>query len=198
MTTQYPGVFSDNGIPFNLHEGSMENFNSRHGWTFLFPYLLSMGTLPLMQRNQWDRVYRIEFPEGNGSSQSFTSVAGTDLAFTCWTPIALFLYNGKPRTLNHKNYYTHDKSKFSEVVQNAIAYGIAVRLREMEMSGQVPTGSVPMTQPVQAPEAVQTPKVEIQVPGANVPRLQAAPPVPVSPQPAVEEPQVMELDSFQL
>ena len=137
----YPNVFADDGIPFTIRETGNKNFNSKYGWTLLFPYLLSIGTLPMVLHSEHDTGFMVEL-DGTGKIHAEYEVnISKDEALTCYTPFALFCYNGRPETTDYRAFYKTeayggDSNKF-RVNRSAIGYGAAVKLKELEQSGAI-------------------------------------------------------------
>ena len=140
----YPNVFSDSGIPFALYESASFDSKSKYEATMLL-YIFSCGTLPYCQHSGYREKFTVVVKNGQKSEKaSITGKFLTSSALTCYTPIALACFNDPPMDYGTENQrcfwntiaYGSNKDKF-KINHQAIAYGLAIRLREMELAGKV-------------------------------------------------------------
>ena len=141
LERSYPNVFADSGIPFTIRETKRANFSTKYGWTFLFPYLLSMGTLPMVMHSEHDTGFTIDLNGAGRAHAEYEVNISMDKSLTCYTPFALLCYNGEPETHGHRGFYRvkayGGNSNRISVNRSAIGYGAAVKLKELEQAGAI-------------------------------------------------------------
>lgn len=146
-----PNVFSDDGKPIAVYLDYTDGRDTKYKWTFLFPYMLTLGTLPMWDHEEWRSHYSIRFKKPKKVSgelrNSFTVKMERDWNMNVYGPIALCCPyetpspNAEGQPFCHKQ--THvlgdaDQSAVSVVINSAIAYGAACALKKMEEDGTLP------------------------------------------------------------
>lgn len=183
LEREYPSVFADSGIPFTIRETGNTNFDTKYGWTFLFPYLLSMGTLPMVTHSEHDTGFVIDLNDAGHARVEYEINISLDKSLTCYTPFALFCYNSQPETRGYRGFYRVNayggESDRLIVNRSAIGYGAAVRLKELEQAGAIKG----LTDPKPIPAST-----------TSITDVPPAPVVPASPTPS----QMFELNSISL
>lgn len=158
LERNYPNVFADNGIPFSIQETANRNFKSEYGWTFLFPYLLSIGTLPMVTHVEHDTLFTVNV---GGVNVEYEINIAMDQALTCYTPFALMCYNAPPDTYGYRGFYRVKAygGDNDRVIANrlAIGYATAVKLKELEQNGRMTTVLEPKQVPAVTSPASETP-----------------------------------------
>lgn len=170
LKESYPQIFGDDGIPFVLHIELLlpENRSSPAGLNLL------MGTMSLEYKRPWN--YTVDVLDNPGARTTFKEYKRIDTAFTfliplpipflCYLGEASFPRKGKgSRTLTHHsmgfvngrwNTYTGcgiieygDKIEepiWTTYVDNIVAYGIAVKLKQMEDAGLIDVSRIKPSQ----------------------------------------------------
>ena len=149
-----PRIFSSGGIPVVLRIAS-PRMDASSSWTTLFA-MCSIGVFPMLMQVSYTFSCSVELPDENGSAP-FELLSRQDDADT-WLPTAYLFYNGTPDFDGHRVFCEHtticgNKSYFhipyefdqqtaemtglDNMLQRALAYGIAVKLKELEDSGKV-------------------------------------------------------------
>lgn len=177
-----PGVFSSAGVPISVvrNEAQHEQLDSWGGITFLFPFLVSGTTLPAIAGGEGIALFEIK----NNSSMQNASVkihGKHTIAITGYSPIALIIpmsdeYETKP---GYRTFHEHGRGDSCHVENQAIAYALAVKLKEMEDAGMVnsadranapasaipqPANPVPPPSPFNKPSSVPPVNVKTPVP----------------------------------
>ena len=139
-----PSVFSSEGVPVSITENlsQYEKLDSWGEFTIFFPFILSVTTLPAI--GGYESVKPIEF-KVNSSAQTETMKVHCKSvsALTGYSPIALMIPmdDGYEIKEGYRTFHAHGCSVFGNRVQNvedqALAYGLAVRLKEMEDAGLI-------------------------------------------------------------
>ena len=133
-----PGVFSSAGVPISVvrNNAQHEQLDSWGGITFLFPFLVSGMTLPAIAGGEGIALFEIK---NNGSMQNASvKIHGKHtIAMTCYSPIALIIpmsdeYETKP---GYRTFHEHGRGDSCHVEYQAMAYALAVKLKEMEDAG---------------------------------------------------------------
>lgn len=141
-----PGVFSSAGVPVGITQNlaQFEQLDSWGGITVLIPFLVSATTLPCIMGGESSCSWEISVNGGSQINQIKLHHKGTT-AMTGFTPIALILPMDdeyEPR-LGYCTFHKHGRSGLNcgtsqHVTEyQALAYGIAVRLKEMEDAGLI-------------------------------------------------------------
>ena len=140
----YPGVFSDKGMPFVLYNGASFDTKTKYDATGLL-YVFSAGILPYCQHTECREKYLVMLKsKGKVEKAAFTNKFLRSSALTCYTPIALACFKDPPDAYAAANQryfwntiaYGSDDDRF-KINHQAIAYGVAIKLRELEQSGKV-------------------------------------------------------------
>lgn len=196
MEREYPAVFADDGIPFVLSESKI-NSEKSYLWTcFLFGF--SAFTLPGIEENKED--YRYEVQVGDVSCAEYGIRYEKGSSITLFSPLGALFWHGEPDMGGYKGFYGSffnekvDADNKFEINRKAIAYGAAVKLRELEIAGKIDperlkrTPSPAIQAPLQ-PAIVNRPKVSPPESDVNA--------VPEAPIPVVSKPvQVFEVDNI--
>lgn len=139
MEREYPDVFSDDGIPFVLSESKV-NSEQNYVWTAVIG-LCSAFTLPIINEHKNDYKYAVQVGDIAPSEYNIRYEKGSSV--TLFSPIGALFWHGKPDMGGYKGFYG---SFFNENVgadnmyainRSAIAYGVAVKLMELEMAGKI-------------------------------------------------------------
>lgn len=159
----YPKVFADDGIPFTATmpqaiEGGGGDYGmekSSYGWTGVFPYALSLLTLPACQTHEWDHHYVVDLVDMPDAHAEFSTCYRLDSAFAMWTPSPLLFYVSSVGDLGDESEYENARRFSCHNVQfasddvigeikthpyganPAYAYGLAVSLKKIEDAGLV-------------------------------------------------------------
>lgn len=161
MEHEYPGVFSDDGIPFVLLETEIRS-EQNYIWTFAL-YGFSAFTFPGIQEDIEDYKYAVKIGDDLFAEYDMRYEKGSSI--TLFSPLGALFWHGKPDMGEYKGFYG---SFFNEKVdadnkyainRSAIAYGAAIKLRELELSGKIDPEKLkrkplPVVQPSQS-KAVQ-------------------------------------------
>ena len=150
-----PGVFSPGGIPVVLRITS-PRVDASASWTTLLS-MCTIGAFPMLNETSYTFNCSVELFDEKGGNAPFELVSRHDSADT-WLPTAFLLYNGTPdfdgcrvfcehvRKFGDKNYYyspcewdmnTAKLKSIDNLVQQALAYAVAVKLKELEDAGKV-------------------------------------------------------------
>ncbi len=211
LESNQPRVFSANGIPIGIQIVESKNFRSSGAWSILFPYLVSLGTLPAFFHNEHDVAYAVYPLRAMDSSRSrFAMQVASDESFTFYSPFALLCFNGPPDGKGYRSFYytaAYGGESDSLVATYAgIAYGAAVTLKEMENAGLMKSPPAAPAAPPAAPAAPPAaPAAPLAAPTAPSPTAApAAAPAPTAapvaaPAPAAAPtPQIYEIDSISI
>ena len=146
-----PNVFAEDGKPVAVYLDYTNDRQAKYEWTFVFPYLLTLGILPMWDHQEWRSHYSIRFKKPkkvDGGLQNVYSVKmERDWNMNIYGPIALCFPYGTPdpddngRTFNRKQIHvlgSTDQQANDIVVDSAIAYGAACTLKRMEDAGTLP------------------------------------------------------------
>ena len=147
IARKYPSTFVNDStaIPIDLVITCTAE-NKELGWTFLFPYLVSLGTLPAFQHTTSDCTVEIRsvfnLPIGHAPS---AVRFGSDWKLTAFTPIgAMVTYDELPGMLEQRSGCGVDcaphqdsgtKDKILETFAGAVAEAVVTQLREIEDKG---------------------------------------------------------------
>lgn len=148
FASSQPGVFSSAGVPVQItqNHAQFEKLDSWGKFTIFVPFLVSCFTLPFVIGDECCFPIEISVYGGAQINQVKLHCKSTT-AMTCYTPIALMLpmddgYETKP---GYRTFHKHGRSVLDDCTQHiqnqALAYGIAVRLKEMEDAGLINTAS---------------------------------------------------------
>ena len=148
-----PLVFSPRGIPVALR-GELGGTQIGLGWTQLLS-ALSIGVFPFLSSISCTYRVAIEFAD-ESDGKSMVDIAGVTDTSDSWLPTALPFFSGAPNVRGCQVFYETDwnteKQHFQNSIvsyqleklaaehalfQQALAYAIAVRLKELEDSGVV-------------------------------------------------------------
>ena len=147
-----PGVFSPDGIPFLLQDGECRVIDSP-GFAFL-PYCVVSGfsllTLPVVDWSEKSMDYTIKIGGRDGERSVFDLRDMTD-SHSSLSPLSLLFPYGEPPPINGRRLYSHrhthcfpdqsdtdrDKDEIKRMTDSALAYGVAVTLKEMEDAGKI-------------------------------------------------------------
>ena len=139
MEREYPGVFADDGIPFVLSE-SPKSSEQNYVWTGLIGFF-SAFTLPMVMEDKEDYAYEVIIGDVPLAEYDMRYEKGSSV--TLFSPLGALFWHGKPDMGEYKGFYG---SFFNEKVdadnkyainRSAIAYGAAVKLKELELSGKI-------------------------------------------------------------
>ena len=140
-----PGIFTPDGIPITIEEGLLGDSVNHTEWTTFFPFFCSVFTLPQVADVTSDSRYRIKV--GDATCETFTVNLRHELVNTAFSPLALlFQFDKHPAFANTEfvstgatffKGITEERPGSTEVYSKAIAYGIAIKLKEMEDSGMI-------------------------------------------------------------
>lgn len=159
MEREYPSVFADDGIPFVLLE-SRTRREENYGWTALL-CLCSAFTLPMVMEDKKDCRYVVQIGEISFAEYDIRYEKGSSV--TLFSPLGAFFWHGEPDMGGYKGFYGSffnekvDADNKYEINRRAIAYGAAVKLRELEIAGKIDPEKIkrkplsvaqPPTQPV--------------------------------------------------
>jgi hypothetical protein len=138
----YPSVFSDNGLPIVIDESKVRNFESAYGWTAVLS-LFSVFTLPIVTEEKKDVEFEVAVLLSDNPTEKYDIQFGKAEAATIFSPIGCFFWNGAPESNGCQcfsktvlNEGVNDSHRV-EVNRMAIAYGAAVRLKELEDIGLI-------------------------------------------------------------
>ena len=147
LAKYHPHVFSANGLPFALRI-KFDRMDSAKTWTTI-PCMCSIGVIPQHKRDTTTFNCSVEMADSVDGTVSFDLVSIQDRAEGN-SPIAYLFYNGDASVEGHRvfshnewsssMYYVPDPAKRMEIdeqFRQALAYGIAVKLKELEDSGKV-------------------------------------------------------------
>ena len=147
-----PGVFSSDGIPFILQEGEYRIIDEP-GAAFL-PYCVLCGftmlTLPIVEWSEKSLAYTIRIGGRDGEKSVFDLRDKSD-SNTSLSPLSLLFPYGEPPPISGRRLYSHrhtncfpdqadhdrNNGEIKRITDSAIAYGVAVRLKEMEDAGKI-------------------------------------------------------------
>ena len=204
MERDYPGVFADDGIPFVLSESKI-NSEKSYLWTcFLFGF--SAFTLPGIEEDKED--YRYEVQVGDVSCAEYGIRYEKGSSITLFSPLGALFWHGEPDMGGYKGFYGSffnekvDSDNKYEINRRAIAYGVAVKLRELEIAGKIDPEKIkrkpsPAAQPPTQSAIVEQPKVSS--PASDVKVVPDNAIAPVSPVPAASNSvQMFEMESISL
>ncbi|MBQ3340791.1 MAG: hypothetical protein IJG84_02765 [Kiritimatiellae bacterium] len=159
-----PGVFSPSGLPIRINEDySRGEVNTWGLWSIFVPFLVSATAIPCFGGN--DAHYQVEVKFDDYSQNVSVPMSREDtFAFTLLGPIALLLplsdeYKSEPgfRTFHeHRRGVGEDGRQ--KLIDEALAYGLAVRLKELEDSGKIPIGGFQKNQ-IEQPKATRQDRV---------------------------------------
>lgn len=144
FASSQPGVFSSAGVPVQItqNHAQFEKLDSWGKFTIFVPFLVSCFTLPFVTGDECCFPIEISVYGGAQINQVKLHCKSTT-AMTGYTPIALMLpmddgYETKP---GYRTFHKHGRSVLDDRTQHiqnqALAYGIAVRLKEMEDAGLI-------------------------------------------------------------
>ncbi len=140
--SSFPGVFSSDGVPVRIIENMRPVKSDSWGlWTILVPYAASFFMLPCYAGGETYRSYEFEFD----GKQPNTSVQIRDERATAVSvsPVALLLpmgdYQSEP---GRRSFSEHGRKALGDppdtlLRDKALAYGLGVRLKELESAGNV-------------------------------------------------------------
>lgn len=165
LKKSYPKVFADDGIPFvasmpralgGVDTSGVVAEKQSYGWTVVFPYALSLFSLPGCTTQEGHMNYVVDLVDIPDAHAEFSIAYRCDNAFALWTPSPLLFYVGSFGNLGDDSEYgkrrrfsSHsvrlvsddiigDTSKMNPHVNNpAYAYGLAVSLKKLEDAGLV-------------------------------------------------------------
>ena len=151
VTTRYPHVFSDSGIPVAIKMTTNEYDMSKHQWTLLLT-IFSLTLFPEIRSRSYKRAFDLMIADDVETRDCFTIESGDDFAQGIF-PTALIPYGGMPDFGAKRVYGQSDVAIGSDTAiydshtefnkQNTgfllegFAYGVVAKLKEMEDSGRV-------------------------------------------------------------
>ena len=184
LESEYPNVFSENGIPFSITEGEA-NYSQGSVIVSLGNALVFFGTLYVIPRVLHD-YYDIRFSlevGGNEDAHRFIDMKYENDVAASLSPFAMFCYTDPPTVEPGKKYYYERKYGHStdntmymqgvtslgcDAARKALAYAIAVKLMELENSGAVGSAenanletAIQVSSPIAATADVEKPLYKI-------------------------------------
>ena len=142
---RYPSVFAENGIPIKL-VCTKKNFDAHTGRGLFSVFIssFSYSVIPAIVNQDSNESYLVKFVETPELSFQFDIQIESKWAMTVFTPFALLMYKGEPSQIGFRNFYKHHSddsqqwpSLMDDVRQSALAYGMAVKLKELEDVGKI-------------------------------------------------------------
>ena len=149
MTSKYPNVFSDSGIPVKIRLSS-STIGCRNQWTILLT-ILSVTLFPEIGIQYEKRTVDLMIGDDIEVRDSFAHESVNEYAQGIF-PTALIPFGGKPNCGTKRVYWRSDKvvgsdttvstrTKFykrnPDLDLDGFAYGVAAKLKEMEDSGKI-------------------------------------------------------------
>lgn len=147
-----PSVFAADGLPVVLRI-KYKAFDKSYGWTF-FISLLSLTVIPQIDEKNVTFSTSIEFADDARCGAYFEVVSRTESALSIYAPTPFLFFNGDAmlegkrvfsenaqgfivENSNWSTFSGEDALKYDVQFRRAIAYAIAVKLKELEDSGQI-------------------------------------------------------------
>lgn len=144
ITSSQTGVFSSEGVPVNviIDDTQTEELNSWGKFTMFIPGMISAFTLPAVFGDEHCRLYQLTL-NGGTLTESMKIREERTVALTMYSPIAWLVpmsdkYEVQP---GYRTFHEHGRGSYHHIEYQALAYGIAVRLKEMEDAGLINTAS---------------------------------------------------------
>ena len=137
-----PNVFSTDGIPVRIIENKKPDKQDNWGaWTILVPYMVSFFTLPVYAGGEIYTTYEFEF---DGAAPDISVQLRSEQATAVsMSPVALLLpmgdYSPEPgrRSFSEHGRKVAGDAPHTLLRDRALAYGLAVRLKELEAKNPV-------------------------------------------------------------
>lgn len=134
------GVFAPEGVPVNVtfNHAQTETLDSWGKFTMFIPCLISAFTLPAVFGDEYRRLYEVSV-NGGSKTESVKICEERTIALTMYSPIAWLIpmsdkYESRP---GYRTFHEHGRGSYHHIEYQALAYGLAVRLKEMEDAGLI-------------------------------------------------------------
>ena len=140
-----PNVFSPSGMPLRVIQNAKRTKGERSGTWTIAVWLASVFTLPIYIEADEYYDFEVECKFDAAVSMTLQTHDRSTFAITGYSPIALLLPidDYQPES-DGRTFIRHERTFLaddSELVRDAaIAYGLSVRLKELEDSGKIPVG----------------------------------------------------------
>ena len=153
MVEMFPGVFSDDGLPFIVTRGDSKFSQGSFGVSFLnaLVFFGSAFTIPRVLHNYRDTSFSFDLCEDDAIYEKADVKYIEDIAVSL-SPIAMFCYTDRPDVPSDRRFWYVreyaggtasldwpgcDPRIVVEPNRKALAYAVAVKLKELEDSGRI-------------------------------------------------------------
>ncbi len=157
LESALPDVFSQDGLPFEVTEGDV-GVTSDFG-NFYFLHILSFGLVPGKYSEDMQRVYTVALNDSSRRIESKFPVHNSQCNIQSgFLPLAVFLSFDKIEETGHITLSQTNWNSSSDANRMAtrkhhrlmsVAYGIAVKLKELEDAGKIDAAKLKERPPVQ-------------------------------------------------
>ena len=147
LATCQPGVFSADGLPIRINEDySRGELNSWGLWSIIVPFMASATILPAFGQQESRYPVEVKLDDATATTSVMMRSERTS-AISLLGPTALLLpLSDESRSEpGCRTFHEHVRGVGvdpQQLIDRALAYGLAVRLKELEDAGKIPVGGL--------------------------------------------------------